>query len=110
NTAKHLQLQRFQMKGINPHDPRLELEQGASLIATADLAQTNDPLVGDQLQNGAQEVTGMNARIVTQLAGERNRHRANFQIDDFHKRMVTLPVCPGRRPRTDSKPSSVRTT
>jgi hypothetical protein len=72
------------MERIQPDNPRLQLGQCRALVASADLAKADNPLVGDQLEDRPQKVAGMNPRVVAELAGEWDRHRADAKIDDFH--------------------------
>ena len=58
----------------------------AALVAAAYFAQADEPFVRHQFQDGPQKVAGMNARVVTELRVEGNRHGASLQIDDFHGR------------------------
>ncbi len=83
------------MKRVFAQDARLELLQRPALIAPAHFAQAHDAFVGDDFENGTQEIAGMDAGVVAQLRVERDGHAAGAQVNDFHSTMsfnlFTLP-------------------
>ena len=56
------------MKRIQPDDPRLQLHQRAALVSAADLAEPDEALIRDELEDGPEEIAGVDAGVVAQLA------------------------------------------
>ena len=79
-----LELDRLQIEGIHAHDPRLELRERRPLVAAAHFAQADDALVGDQFEDGPQEIARVDAGVVPQHGVHGNGHGADLQVDDLH--------------------------